>query len=238
MNVQQAVISRYARIAGASYVLFTLAGLAKNFFLDTRLVEVSGDRGALVFVNETQFRLGIVAEIVMFLAVVMASVGYYVVQSHLSQRLALLALCHRLCEVIVGSVAVVASMVMLAVSVKSNIVQVFDAEQLRMLALVFSAVRMPAYELSWIFMGVAGLVTFYLFYGARWIPRVWSIWGLVTYASLIVYPMAKISVPDLPKGFMVIMYPGALFELGVGFWLLFRGVNLGAAEKAVAEGSS
>lgn len=75
-------------------------------------------------------------------------------------------------------------------------------------------------------MGFAGVITFYLFFKTRYIPRVWSVWGIVTYSSLILYPLAKLLIPDLPREVMFVMFPGALFELGVGLWLLTMGVNI------------
>jgi hypothetical protein len=44
--------------------------------------------------------------------------------------------------------------------------------------------------------------------------------------SLILYPLAKLLIPDLPREAMIVLFPGALFELGVGIWLLTMGINI------------
>ena len=51
-------------------------------------------------------------------------------------------------------------------------------------------------------------------------------WGIVTYLSLILYPLATLLIPDLPREVMFVMFPGALFELLVGIWLLTMGINI------------
>jgi len=216
----------YARIAGFSYILFTVAGLVKNFLLNTNMSDISAAQANSLFENEMHFRLGIAAETIMFLGVVMASVSFYVVLKSVNKQLALTALCLRVVEIIIGGFAVVISMAMLALSGKTYLLEMFDLAQLHAIVVIASSFIMPAYEYSWIFMGFAGVITFYLFFKTRYIPRAWSIWGMITYLSLILYPLAKLLIPDLPREVMFVMFPGALFELGVGIWLLVMGINI------------
>jgi len=228
----------YARVAGFSYILFTVAGLIKNFLLNGSMTDISAVQASGLFENEMHFRLGIVAEVIMFLGVVMASVSFYVVLKSVNKQLAKTALCLRLVEIIIGSIAVVISMAMLALSTKTYLLDKFDLEQLHNIIVITSSLRMPAYEYSWIFMGGAGVITFYLFYKTRYIPRFWSVWGMVTYSSLIIYPLAKLLIADLPREVMFVMFPGALFELGIGIWLLTMGIkvpidNDNGAKKAI-----
>jgi hypothetical protein len=216
----------YARIAGFSYIVFTVAGLIKNFLLNTKLSDIGAIQSNSIFENEMHFRLGVVAEAIMFLGVIMASVSFYVVLKSVNKQLAQTALCLRLVEVIIGGIAVVISMAMLALSSKTYLLEMFDLEQIRTIVVIASSFRVPVYEYSWIAMGFAGVITFYLFFKTRYIPRAWSVWGIITYLSLILYPLAKLLIPDLPREAMFVLFPGALFELGVGIWLLIMGVNI------------
>ena len=43
---------------------------------------------------------------------------------------------------------------------------------------------------------------------------------------MIVYPLAKLLIADLPREVMFVMFPGALFELLVGIWLLTIGIKI------------
>lgn len=216
----------YAKMAGLSYVIFTVAGLIKNFALNGRLADINAEQITSLFQNELHFRLGIFAETVMFLGVVMASVSFYIVFRSVNKQLAQTALCLRICEIILGGIAVVMSMAMLALAHKSYLLDLYDLEQLRVLLGVVASFINPAYEYSWIFMGFAGVITFYLFFKTRYISRFWAVWGMITYSSLILYPIAKLLIADLPREVMFVLFPGALFELSVGIWLMVKGINL------------
>lgn len=234
METQRNIQYFYAKLAGLSYIIFTVAGLVKNFLLDTRLSNIGATELTTIFENEMHFRLGVLAETIMFLGVVMASVSFYVVLKPVSKQLAQTALCLRLVEIIIGGIAVVISMAMLALSNKTYLVEMFDLQQIRTLVAVASSFRMPAYEYSWISMGLAGVITFYLFFKSRYIPRAWSVWGIITYMSLILYPLAKLLIADLPPEIMFVLFPGALFELGVGIWLLIVGIKIPTDDGIVA----
>lgn len=234
METQRNLQYFYARLAGLSYIIFTVAGLVKNFLLDTRLSNIGATEITTIFENEMHFRLGVLAETIMFLGVVMASVSFYVVLKPVSKQLVQTALCLRLVEIIIGGIAVVISMAMLALSNKTYLVEMFDLQQIRTLVAVASSFRMPAYEYSWISMGFAGGITFYLFFKSRYIPRAWSVWGIITYMSLILYPLAKLLIVDLPPEIMFVLFPGALFELGVGIWLLIVGIKIPTDDGIVA----
>ncbi|MCW8832875.1 MAG: DUF4386 domain-containing protein [Colwellia sp.] len=216
----------YAKLAGLSYILFTVAGLVKNFLLDTQLSAVSDIPIKGIIENELHFRLGIFAEIFMFAAVTIASISFFIVLKPVHNQLARTTLCFRLVEIIIGSVAVVFSMTMLALSNKVYLLDMFNVEQIHTLVVIASSVIMPAYEYSWVFMGVAGVITFYLLLKARYIPMFWATWGIITYTSLILYPIAKLTIADLPREVMYVMFPGALFELAVGIWLLTKGISI------------
>jgi hypothetical protein len=217
---------KYAKIAGFSYVVFTLFGAAKNFFLNTNLSELDDIATSGYFVSSLGFRLGIAAEILMFIFTLIASIAFFIVLKPLNKPLAFVTLGFRLAEVILGCVAVIASMAMLALTVKLHLSSAFEHEQLRQMLLAFSSLRMPAYELSFIFMGVAGNLTFYLFYKHMSIPKAWCFWGFVTYSSMMLYTLVKLAIPDLPREVQLIMLPGALFELTVGVWLVTKGITL------------
>ena len=216
----------FARLAGLFYCIFTLCGLIKNFALNTQLTPHHTPFREGVFLNEIQFRLGIGLEALMFVATLIASYAFYQVFSYRYKAAAQIALCFRLCEVILGGMVVILSMAMLRVTVHSSYITAFGDAQIPTIVRILNSVRMPAYEYSWIFMGIAGVITFQLFYRTRYIPRFWGVWGMFTYASLIFYPLVKILIPNTPKQIMWVMYPGALFELGVGIWLLVFGIRM------------
>lgn len=230
MNKEQQNQHFYARLAGLSYIIFTLAGFVKTLYLNGRLADVASFRAGSFFENEMHFRFELFAETVMFLGVVMASVSFYFVFRSINKQLAQTALLLRMIEIIIGSMAVVFGMTILALANNSSLLASMELEQVRTLMRIIASLITPAYEYSWIAMGFAGVLTFYLFHKTRFIPRFWGVWGMITYTSLIVYPIAKMLIPDLPKEVMYVMFPGALFELLVGLWLVIKGIKMPMAQ--------
>ena len=184
INSEQKKLNFYARMAGLSYLVFVISGFIMTSVLNRKFVKFDDITLNTVFQNEFHFRLSVLAGIIIFLAVISASVFFYRVCRSINTPLSQIALCCRLVEAIVGSVAVLLSLSMIALVSSSLSPQVLDIEQLRKLVLILAHFDLPTYEYSWIFMGFAGSITFYLFYKVRYIPRALSVWGIITYLTL------------------------------------------------------
>ena len=75
--------------------------------------------------------------------------------------------------------------------------------------------------------GLGGTIFFYLFYKSFYIPKILSIWGVLTYLSMIILSFIGLLFPEYPDTIEIALYGlGTLFELTIGFWLLIKGVNL------------
>ena len=75
-------------------------------------------------------------------------------------------------------------------------------------------------------MGVGGVVYCYLFYISSYIPRILSVWGIITYLTMVAYGFVNIILQNPPAELMYAMAPGALFEISIGLWLFFKGVSV------------
>ena len=66
-----------------------------------------------------------------------------------------------------------------------------------------------------------------LLLSASYIPTWLGYWALFTYIAVLICFSLKIILPDLPNNIlMIVMAPGALFELTFGIWLLVKGVKI------------
>lgn len=215
----------YARMAGLSYLVFCLSGFLMNFLFNRKFTKVEATDVDTIFQNEMHFRMASVAETIIFIAVLVAGVYFYRVCRGINSPLAQIALCCRLVEATIGGVAVLVSTVIITLANSKAMLQVMDIEQLRTLVLIVAHANWPAYEYSFIFMGIAGIITFSLLMKAKYLAKFWCIWGMITYASMIAYSIAKVLFPELPKGAMYVMMPGAIFEVCVSIWLMAIGIN-------------
>ena len=217
----------YARAAGLAYIVVILLGIFSVSYIDTNIV-VPGNDAATVnnfMTNELRFRISVLSEIVMYVLVVLLSLSLYVILKSVNKNLALLALLWRLGEAITGgSVAVLSGFIPLLL-LKYEVT--FETEQSQSLVGLFLGVRNAGLDVVLIFIGVGGTLFCYLFFKSKYIPRILSVWGMFTYLSMLILAMTSILVRNLSETIKMAFYaPGGLFEIVIGLWLLFKGINV------------
>lgn len=217
----------YARIAGLAYIVVILLGIFSVSYIDSKLVVPGNDAATVnnILANELRFRISFVSEIVMYVLVVLLSLALYVILKTVNKNLALLALLWRLGEAIIGGgVAVLSGLVPLLLL---NNEVTFETAQLQSLVGVFLEVRNAGLDVVLIFIGVGGTLFCYLLFKSQYIPRILSVWGMLTYLSMLLLAFTSILMPNLSEAVKMALYaPGGLFEIIIGLWLLVKGINV------------
>ena len=77
-----------------------------------------------------------------------------------------------------------------------------------------------AYQIGQATLAVGGVFLCLLLFRTRLIPRWLSAWGVIGYAIHVVGAVAEIFGVPIS---LVLLIPGGLFELALGFWLLIKG---------------
>lgn len=77
-----------------------------------------------------------------------------------------------------------------------------------------------AYHIGQATLGFGGIFLCALLYRARLLPRFLSAWGLIGYVIHVVGAIAEIFGIHVS---LFLLIPGGLFELALGFWLIFKG---------------
>lgn len=215
-----------ARWAGAFYFLIIAGGLLTWIFLDAALI-VSGDAAATVNnirAGESLYRIGIAADTAMFLQVVLLAVFLYIVLRTVNKDLALVALCLRFAEGILGAAATLVGGLAPLYLLRHE--AGFEAGQLHALVQFFLDLEAAGINIVLVFMGLGAMIYFYLFLKSRMIPTGLAIWGLITYFVMFVFGFGNLLFRDIPEIVSIILFaPGAIFELFIGLWLLIRGVR-------------
>jgi len=225
----------YARVAGLAYLITIMLGIFSANFVYSKLV-VPGNVSETVnniLENESLFRVGLASEILMFVLVVLLAMSLYVILKTVDKNLALLALLWRAGEAIIGAgVTVISGSIPLLLL---NGESMLEAKELHALVGMFLEVRNAGLDIVLIFIGMGGTIFFYLFYKSNYIPRILSAWGMLTYLSMLILSFASVLfyIPAATK--LAIYAPGGLFEILIGFWLLFKGVNIEQWEKHAKE---
>ncbi len=237
-GISNASLQRAARIAGLAYLLIIVTSMAVVISTDTQIV-VSGDVGATIENirdNELLYRFGAAYDLVMFPSVIVLSMALYVILKRVSRNLALLALLWRLGEAFVGVITVLASLVILHLLGGAGSSTGLAPGQLPAFVELLLNVRAAGLEILTVFLCLGTIIYFYLFFKSRYIPRALAVWGMSAFTLMLTVTFAKILAPDLsPVMQTVSLIPVVLFELVIGLWLLFKGVNVQQTDSRVRE---
>jgi hypothetical protein len=77
-----------------------------------------------------------------------------------------------------------------------------------------------SYQIAELSLGLGGIVLWWLGTRIRLLPRILTIWGVLGYAILAAGTIAEIFGVHIG---LVCSIPGGLFEVVLGFWLIFGG---------------
>ena len=221
-----ATARRMARLAGLSYVIYTVAGLYITFGPIPPLSAFSGD-GAASPALEFLFRTGFLAEAVLYTFVCVSAAAMYAVLKTVSQGTALVAAFCRLIEAAMGASFIIFKYAAFAAVVSPDLTPGFSGEERASLVALLRDIYSSAIYVLLIPMALGGVLFFGLFFRSRYIPRWLSGWGMLTYSVIGILAATILLYPDLEEHVMLFFLPGALFEWVAALWLLFAGINTG-----------
>lgn len=222
------------KAAGLTYILIIVIGVLNAIFIDSRLINYEDIKLTIdnIIANEFLFRFGIVCELILYFTVIILSVLLYLILKKVDRNLALLAMIFRVSEALLGITTVLSGFIIAGLlNNKVNATSV-DSEQLSVVINALLSVRANGLYIILLLIGLGGTLFLYLFYKSYYIPRILSVWGMFTYLSMLILSLISILYPERPGSIEFVLYGlGTLFELTIGFWLLFRGISFPMAEE-------
>ncbi len=109
----------------------------------------------------------------------------------------------------------------------SEYLAAFGTNQLHALVILLHTAYGVGYIFGVILFSFGSMVYSYLLFKARYVPRLLSLWGIFASVLLFVSFSASVVLPDETKIlFPASLMPIAVFELLLGLWFLFKGVNI------------
>lgn len=218
------------RVAGLCYIVVIVLGLAQAAFVSPRLSAVDGPAAAIgeLVARSLAFRFGVISDVVLYTLVLVLSVALYVVLRGIHSSLALGGLVLRSAEAVVGLSATVIGGVgpLLLLSDPSGT----DPTSV----VVLLAVRESALDVILVLVGLGGAAFCYLFFQSRLVPRALALWGILTYASMVILGALGILWPSLPSAIRSALFvQGAFFELVFGLWLTFKATDVATRASAL-----
>lgn len=223
----QSQIQKQAKIVGFTYLVTTLIGFANNFIVKPGLHNTE-----TLLQSEFQFRTAAMLDILMYSLVMWMTVALYLLTKSIHKNRALLGVVFRASEVVVGFVIVIIYLAPLTILKNAEHYQFNDANLHSSASLFFNIYSVGA-NLHLILMSIGAIIFMKLLLSASYIPQWLGYWALFTYIAVLICFSLKIILPDFPNNIlMIVMAPGAFFELIFGIWLLRKGVKINNYESS------
>jgi len=217
-----------ARVVGVLY-LFAMAtamfaeGYVRSTLIDYNDAAVTARN---IIAHKQLFRWGIAAELITYAADIALITALYVILAPINRHLALFAAFLRVVGETVGVMNAANSVDVLRVLSDADYLRAFEADQLAALARLYLGAHNSATSAVFVFLGLGSTVFGYLWFKSAYVPRAWGVLGVFASALLAAGALAFIVFPSLGTmlypGYMVPMF---FFEVGMGLWLLVRGLR-------------
>jgi hypothetical protein len=212
-----------ARITGVVYFLYFLTAVLGEFFL--KGIVVDGDAAATannLIAHQPLYRLGLATGLIAIACYIALTALFYGLFKPVNRNLSLLAAFLGLVACAITAAGSLFQLAPLVVLGGAPYLSVFNAEQLRALALMFLELNNQTANICLVLFGFYDLLIGYLIFRSVFLPRVLG--ALMTLAGLgwlsfLYPPLANFLSP-------YILVLGFLAELLLMLWLLVKGVNV------------
>jgi hypothetical protein len=218
-----------AKVAGFS-LLFSMAIVVfANYVLLNPLI-VSGNAAETarnIVAHQLQFRVTVICFLAYSASIVVLVAALYVILKPINQGLALVGALFRLVFALLWLLSTLNMLGALRLLGSAPYLQAFEADRLQALARLSVAANFDDYYVGLPFFGLAATLCAYLWLKSNYIPKELAVFGLISSAWCVICAFVFLIFPHFNK--IVNDYwfdsPMVLFEMGLSFWLLFKGLR-------------
>jgi Domain of unknown function (DUF4386) len=222
-----------ARVAGLAYLITFATVVYVNFGIHDRLiVDSNAETVRNILAHERLFRIGIAADLVYCVGVVVLLTALYVILKPVNRGLALLAAFWRLVWVLMWLVMTLNLFDALRLLNSADSTQALGAERVQALASLYLGTRFDYYYVGLLFGALASTVCGYLWFKSRYIPRALAAFGAISSAFCVACTLVFYIFPHFDKIVNLWWFdsPMGVFDIALSFWLLFKGLRTTLAE--------
>ena len=200
-----------------------------NFVINFRLIVPNNavETARNIMAHETLFRINIACNLVYTVNVLVLLSALYVILKPVNQNLALVAAFCRLVFALMWGIMALSSLDALRLLGDASYLTTFGGDQLQTMARMHITSNFDAYYVGLPFWGLGSTVCSYLWFKSRYIPRVLAAYGVISSIWCVISAFAFITFPHFEATVNLWWFdmPMVIFEITLGFWLLFRGLR-------------
>lgn len=217
-----------AKIVGALYLIQMALTLFGETFVRNRLIvpRDAVQTAANIAASEHLFRFSLAGDLMIYASVIVLFWGIYIILKPVNKDVALLAAFFRIVEQAVLAVTTLTGFLALRLLGSADYLRAIDTAELQVLARVFLSMYGTGLSIGFVFLGLGSAVFSYVWLQSRYIPRALALLGI--FASLLLTFMS-LTTMVFPRVYEVLgmtyMMPMFLYEVGLGFWLIFKGLR-------------
>jgi len=217
-------VNKTSRILGAAFLLQAVSSLVSNAFLLDPLIVPGNIISTMTNIvnNAMQVRAGILGDMVTAFGIIFLGAILFVTLRKQNEKMALIALGFYILEAMLMAVSRLLTFSLLRISQESVIVghpaylQSLGNLTFETMHFGFSALAMLAFCLG-------AILFYYLLDKSRIVPRVLSLWGLITVVPCLIATLFILFGYEVP---FLVYLPYAPFEFVIGVWILVKGIKI------------
>jgi len=218
-----------ARVVGFTYLFSMATAMFSEFYIRSHLIDYDNAAATAhnIVAHERLFRLGIAFDLLVVMSDIALITALYVILKTVNRNLALVAVFWRLMETSIHTVMTLDSFSALRLLSGARYLQVIETDRLQALARLAIGGQGAAFDVSFLFLGIGSATFGYLWFKSNYIPRALAGWGVFASVVVATCNFAFIVFPGLSEMLSPACFiPIFIFEVAMGFLLLFRGLSL------------
>lgn len=226
---------RAAKVVGFLYLIQMALAIFAEMFVRARLIvpRDAVQTAANLTASERLFRFSLAGDLMIYASVVVLFWGLYVILKPVNKDVALLGVFFRIVEQAILAVTTCAGFIALRLLGNAEYLRVVDTAQLQALARVFLGMYGTGLSIGFVFLGLGSAVFSYVWLQSGYIPRSLALLGI--FASLLLTIMTLVTMV-FPRVYemlgMSYMMPMFVYEVGLGLWLLIKGLRSPSAQSS------
>ena len=226
----------YARVAGVLYLIIIVFGIFGEMFVRSSLI-VPGDAAATasnITASQGLFRVGFLADSVMFLCDVALAALLYVLLRPVSKVVSLVAMCFRLAQTAVLALNLLHYHAAMLLLNGPGYSEALGTSQLHALTSFFLDLHAHGYDLGLLLFGLHCLLLGYLVFKSRYIPRVLGVLVVAAGFVYLIGSYTRFLAPSYIAAVSPIYIVAIISEVSLCLWLLVKGVSMRRWEEMTA----
>jgi hypothetical protein len=221
-----------ARVAGLAFLIALAISVLANYVINgiDGNVIVPGnaaDTARNIRMHETMFRVNLACDVIYVATLLVLSSALFEILKPVNRNLALIAAFCRLVLAAMCGITALNTLGALRLLSAAPYLPLSRTDQLQTLARLNLASGYDTYYVGLPFWGLASMVCSFLWFKSGYISRALASFGVISSAWCVIYAFAFIVFPyfEATVNAYWFVLPMTIFEIVLGFWLLFKGLN-------------